>query len=85
MSFAPPNPVSEAGRRKGPGRPKGGKRSNPGFQQVAALLPSEIYSQVRIKLIEEKTYADFSELLRVLLENWLLAQGREPQNRPRNS
>lgn len=79
---APPNREREAGERKGPGRPRSGKRSNPGFQQVTALLPSEVYSQVRIKLIEEKSYGDFSELLKVLLENWLLAQGRGPQNRP---
>ena len=77
----PTNQVGKTGSRKGPGRPKGGKRSDPGFQQVTALVPSEVYSRVKIKLIEDKSYADFSDLLRVLLENWLLAKGRELRSR----
>jgi hypothetical protein len=68
--------VGQGGSRPGPGRPRTGKRSNPGYQQVTALLPAELYGRVRVKLIEEKSHGDFSELLRGLLESWL-AEGEK--------
>lgn len=75
----PPLPeVGDKQKRSGPGRPRTGKRSDPGFQQVTALLPSDLYAQVKVRLIEEKLPGDFSELVRGLLENWLLAGGRGP-------
>ena len=67
--------VGQGGSRPGPGRPRTGKRSNPGYQQVTALLPTELYGRVRVKLIEEKSYDDFSELVGVLLEQWLRTGG----------
>lgn len=78
---APKPPLREAGdkeKRSGPGRPRTGKRSDPGFQQVTALLPSDLYARVRVRIIEEKLCGDFSELVRGLLENWLLAGGGGP-------
>lgn len=77
----PPAALRAAGQgrdgveRRGPGRPKGGKRSNPDFQQVTALVPSELYTRVRTKLLDKKkTTGDFSDLVSKLLENWLLSQ-----------
>ena len=81
---APKPTLPEAGdkqKRSGPGRPRTGKRSDPGFQQVTALLPSDLYARVKVRIIEEKLCGDFSELVRDLLENWLLAGGRGPYER----
>ena len=78
---APKPTLPEGGdkqKRSGPGRPRTGKRSDPGFQQVTALLPSDLYAQVKVRIIEGKLCGDFSELVRSLLENWLLAGGRGP-------
>src|SRR5512135_666096 len=68
----------EAGdkQKRSPGRPRIGKRSDPGFRQVTTLLPSDLYARVKVRLIEEKSHGDFSELVRGRLENWLLAGGR---------
>lgn len=80
-STEPQRSLSEGQKGPGPGRPRNGKRSNPGFQQVTALLPSDLYARAKVRLIEEKAHGDFSELLRGLLENWLLVGGRGPHER----
>lgn len=67
--------------KRPPGRPRSGKRSDPGFRQVTTLLPSDLYARVKVRLIEDKSRSDFSELVRGLLENWLLAGGRGPHER----
>ncbi len=77
-------PPSEAGdkQKRPPGRPRIGKRSDPGFRQVTTLLPTDLHARVKVRLIEEKSRGDFSELVRGLLENWLLAGGKGPRERP---
>jgi hypothetical protein len=69
-SEAPPGDNHQEAKRSGPGRPRG-KRSNPGYQQVTALLPSELYGRVRGRLFSDKSHGDFSELLSKLLQSWL--------------
>ena len=61
---------SQEARRPGPGRPRG-KRSDPGYQQVTALLPTELYGRVRGRLFHDKSHGDFSDLLKTLLEGWV--------------
>jgi hypothetical protein len=65
---------SQEAKRPGPGRPRG-KRSNPGYQQVTALLPSELYGRVRGRLLHDKSHGDFSDLLKTLLGSWLESTG----------
>src|SRR5512135_716392 len=74
----PQPPAAGDKPKRPPGRPKIGKRSDPGFRQVTTLLPSDLYARVKVRLIEDKSRGDFSELVRGLLENWLLAGGRGP-------
>lgn len=62
--------ASQEAKRPGPGRPRG-KRSNPGYQQVTALLPSDLYGQVRGRLFHDRSHGDFSDLLKTLLQGWL--------------
>src|SRR4051812_31702938 len=65
-----PDAEGQETKRPGPGRPRG-KRSNPGYQQVTALLPSELYGKVRGRLFHDKSHGDFSDLLKTLLERWV--------------
>jgi hypothetical protein len=67
-------PAREApsdGKRPGPGRPRTGKRSNPNFLQVTALIPKRVYEEVQVKLIKDKSHGDFSDVVGNLLEGWL--------------
>src|SRR4051812_43542630 len=68
-------------KRPGPGRPRG-KRSNPGYQQVTALLPTELYGQVRGRLFHDKSHGDFSDLLSNLLQSWIQSVETEAGKRP---
>lgn len=58
-----------AGTQKRKGRPRG-KRSDPGFRQVTAYLPKDLYRRVKLKLLEAGEQ-DFSELIADLLAAWL--------------
>lgn len=67
---APAQPQPEPRR----GRPPGGKRNNPDYEQVTAYLKKDTYRRVKIRLLEMERQGEFSELVEVLLTRWL--QGR---------
>lgn len=52
------------------GRPSG-KRSNTDFQQVTAYIRRDTYRRVSIKLIDREKKGEFSELVEILLKEWL--------------
>ena len=58
------------------GRPKGGKRSNPNFQQITLYMPSLLYLGVQKKLKQRRRSDDYdgprdmSELVSSLVEAW---------------
>jgi len=52
------------------GRPKG-KRSDPEFEQVTAYIRRETYRNIKIKLLQEGSDREFSELLEDLLTEYL--------------
>ncbi len=57
-----------AQRRRG--RPSGGKKSDPAYQQVTAYVRRDLYRDVRIALLQDPDRLDFSELVDRLLEQW---------------
>ncbi len=52
------------------GRPTA-KRSDPDFMQVTAYIRKETHRKTKIRLLEEGQGREFSELVEVLLEEWL--------------
>ena len=62
----PPHP--EPAKR---GRPPGGKRNNPEYEQVGAYIPKALYKRVRIRLLEMEPEGEFSDLVEQLLTNWV--------------
>ncbi len=66
-SPAPPVPASP-GRK--PGRPPG-KRSDPGYVQVTAYIPSDLHHNIKLALLQDRKGQEFSELVEELLETWL--------------
>lgn len=52
------------------GRPSG-KRSDPDYEQITAYVRRETYRDVKIALLLEGKGADVSELLEILLSDWL--------------
>lgn len=48
-----------------------GRRNRPGFTQVAAYIPAALYKQVKVKLLQEPTQRNFSELMEALLSDYL--------------
>ena len=56
------------------GRPPG-KRSDPGFVQVTAYVPGDLYRRVRIGLLEDAKGQEFSELVAELLVDWVKSRG----------
>ncbi len=53
------------------GRPAGGKRNNPDYEQVAAYIPKELNKRVKMRLLELDKPREFSELVEFLLKKWL--------------
>ena len=62
-------PAQPPERRRG--RPPGGKRNDPGYEQVTAYIRKDIHRRVKIALLEEDRKTEFSELVDRLLANWL--------------
>ncbi len=66
----------EAPKRR-PGRPPGGKKGNPSFQQVTLFMPTEVYALARAKLRgrrRAKGYQgpkDISDLVGALVAAWV--------------
>ena len=52
------------------GRPPA-KRSDPDFLQVTAYIRKETHRKTKIRLLEEGKGREFSELVEVMLEEWL--------------
>jgi hypothetical protein len=58
------------------GRPKGGKRSDPSFQQITLYMPSSLYLGVQKKLKQRRRSdgyegpRDMSDLVSSLVEAW---------------
>ena len=73
----PPPPVREAestpdaasGKRRG--RPAGGKRSDPDYEQVTAYIRKDVHRRVKIALLQEQEKTEFSQLVDQLLAEWL--------------
>jgi hypothetical protein len=61
---------------KGPGRPPG-KRSDPEYKQYSVLLKKQTHRQVTTILRDQEDSPDVSELLQLLLEQWLKQQQKE--------
>jgi hypothetical protein len=73
-SPAPLPPVSESRKqptdKRKPGRPKGGKSSNPEFVQATAYVEEAVLIAVKKALLDERG-ADFSSLVNDLLKKWV--------------
>ena len=67
---APRTPLDHPPAPPRRGRPPG-KRSDPGFVQVTAYIPGDLYRRVRIGLLEDAKGQEFSELIAELLAGWM--------------
>jgi hypothetical protein len=65
----PKTPQPAAEKRK-PGRPKGGKSSDPEFVQVTAYVEESVHIAVKKALLDVKGM-DFSDLVNDLLRKWV--------------
>lgn len=52
------------------GRPRA-KHSDPTFQQVTAYVRKDTYKAVKIALLQQDAEQEFSELVEILLADWL--------------
>jgi hypothetical protein len=68
-SLAAEMPARSVERRK-PGRPKGGKSSNPDFVQTTAYVEKVVHTAVQKELLDMKP-TDYSDLVNDLLKKWL--------------
>ncbi len=59
------------------GRPAGGKRNNPQYEQVAAYIPKDLYKRVRMRLLEMEPEGQFSDLVEFLLNKWIQSNPRQ--------
>jgi hypothetical protein len=53
------------------GRPRTGKRSDPEYRQVSAWIRRDTYDRVTRRLFVKENRREFSELMQLLLEDWL--------------
>lgn len=60
--------VTPAKRR---GRPPGGKRNDPDYEQVTAYVRKRVHRDVKIALLQDEPRREFSELVDELLRKWL--------------
>ena len=67
-------PALETAAPKPRGRPAGGKRNDPDFEQVTAYVRKDIHRRVKIALLQQGQKQEFSELVDDLLTQWLGAQ-----------
>jgi hypothetical protein len=65
----PESPAIRVSEKKR-GRPAA-KRSDPDFLQVTAYIRKETHRKTKIRLLEEGQGREFSELVEVMLEEWL--------------
>jgi hypothetical protein len=65
-----PAPSVPASPGRKPGRPPG-KRSDPGYVQVTAYIPSDLHHNIKLALLQDRKGQEFSELVEGLLETWL--------------
>lgn len=73
-----PGPPSTVGAQPAKrGRPPGGKRNNPDYEQVAAYIPKELYRQVQIRLLQMEPKGQFSDLVEFLLNKWIQQPPRQ--------
>jgi hypothetical protein len=63
------NQEAETPRRVG--RPAGGKKSNPDYQQVTSYIRRQTYQDTQVKLLRQGRRQDFSDLVEELLSKWL--------------
>jgi hypothetical protein len=67
-----PAPVKQALQQPAKrGRPAGGKRNNPDYEQVGAYIPKELNKRVKMRLLEMDKDREFSELVEYLLKKWV--------------
>jgi len=62
-------PTQPSERRRG--RPPGGKRNDPDYEQVTAYIRKDIHRRAKIALLKEDRKIEFSELVDQLLADWL--------------
>jgi hypothetical protein len=70
-----PSPAAPVVSR-GPGRPPGGKRSNPDYEQVSHYIRADTHKEVKKLLLDEKprpdkSRRDMSDLIEELLSEWV--------------
>ena len=53
------------------GRPRDGKRSNPDYKQISALIRKDTHRAVVRVLLDDGESRDVSDLLQELLQGWL--------------
>ena len=53
------------------GRPRNGKRSNPDYKQISALIRKDTHRSVVRILLDDGESRDVSDLLQELLQSWL--------------
>jgi len=68
----PDIPVVEVPPNKG--RAKIGKRSNPDYTLVSALIKIDLYNEVVLELMRRGRKREYSDLVGSLLEEWLKQQ-----------
>jgi hypothetical protein len=69
-----PAPVHAPVERRKPGRPKGGKSSDPGFVQTTAYVEEAVHIAVKKALLDVKGL-DYSSLVNDLLKKWVKSSG----------
>ena len=56
------------------GRPRDGKRSNPDYKQISALIRKDTHRAVVRVLLDDGEARDVSDLLQELLQRWLASR-----------
>lgn len=64
-------PVETPTTPKRIGRPPGGKKSDPAYQQVTAYVRRATYQKTQVKLWQSGVKKDFSDLVEELLAKWV--------------
>ena len=72
-------PVPTEPKPQKSGRPRG-KRSNPDYAQVTAYIKRETYKNTKIALLQQGNNQEFSELVELLLSEWLSTQKSNNSN-----